>query len=372
MPRNPSEPIGSARLELVEGVHLLHPEDAVFEAMLRGWERQQRGGRNLQAKTINDRIGRVRQFMAFTNEYPWTWTAGHMDEWMTTLVSEEDKAESTIRNYQQAIRLFCDFLIDPNYSWGEECVGRFGTHPVQICHEFNTVAHLVAYEGKAGRRPFTRKELQRFFDYADEQVDRAVKLKRKGALAAYRDATLFKVMYAWGLRRTETARLDIVDFRRNAHAPELGDFGLLHVRYGKRTSGSPWRRRTIPTVMPWAVPVVEDYLTNVRPKFGLEEHPAVWVTERGGRLRGREINDRFAAYRDALNLPADLVPHCLRHSFITHLIEDGADAKFVQALAGHEYASSTAIYTSVSEDFMNTMMRKALDRALALEDDHDS
>jgi hypothetical protein len=41
--------------------------------------------------------------------------------------------------------------------------------------------------------------LQRFLDYADEQVDRAVRAKRKGALAAYRDATLFKVVYAWGL-----------------------------------------------------------------------------------------------------------------------------------------------------------------------------
>ena len=51
----------------------------------------------------------------------------------------------------------------------------------------------------------TREELQRFLDYADDQVERAVRAKRKGALAAYRDATLFKVAYGWGLRRTETA-----------------------------------------------------------------------------------------------------------------------------------------------------------------------
>ena len=45
----------------------------------------------------------------------------------------------------------------------------------------------------------TREELQRFFDYADDQVERAARAKRKGALAAFRDATLFKVVYAWGL-----------------------------------------------------------------------------------------------------------------------------------------------------------------------------
>ena len=49
----------------------------------------------------------------------------------------------------------------------------------------------------------TAEELQRFFDYADDQVDRVAASGRKGTLAAFRDATLFKVAYAWGLRRRE-------------------------------------------------------------------------------------------------------------------------------------------------------------------------
>ncbi|MFI0037678.1 hypothetical protein ACH4NS_19645 [Streptomyces mutabilis] len=53
---------GSARLVLLNGVTLLHPEDAVFDAMLEGWTRQQRGGRRLQTKTISDRLRVVRQF----------------------------------------------------------------------------------------------------------------------------------------------------------------------------------------------------------------------------------------------------------------------------------------------------------------------
>ena len=68
-----------------------------------------------------------------------------------------------------------------------------------IAHEWNTIAHLNDYEGNPEARPFTRAELQRFLDYADEQVERAAGSKRKGALAAYRDATLFKVIYGWGL-----------------------------------------------------------------------------------------------------------------------------------------------------------------------------
>ncbi len=169
-----------------------------------------------------------------------------------------------------------------------------------VCHEWNTIAHLYGYEGNPEARPFTREELQRFLDYADDQVDRAVRAKRKGALAAYRDATLFKVIYGWGLRRTETSKLDIADWGRNPSAPEFGRYGMLHVRYGKAKRGQPPRRRNVASVMGWAVDAVTDYAENVRPKFGCGDHPALWVTERGGRVKPAEINTRFESYREAL------------------------------------------------------------------------
>ncbi|WP_231648622.1 tyrosine-type recombinase/integrase [Saccharothrix sp. NRRL B-16348] len=55
----------------------------------------------------------------------------------------------------------------------------------------------------------------------------------------------------------------------------------------------------------------------------------------------------------------------MRHSYVTHLIEDGTDPKFVQEQVGHRYASTTALYTAVNGDFMNTMMQRALERAFA-------
>lgn len=191
---------GGARISLVQGVALLHPEEAVFEAMLTGWVEQQTGGRGLRKATVDDRIAVVRRFMARTNEYPWNWSAGHLDEWTADLVAARGLAPSTIRAYQGALRLFCDYITSPHYQWPSVCQERFGTHPVQICHEWNTLAHLVDYEGGPGRRPLTREECQALFDYADDQVDQALRRGRKGALAAYRDATVFKVIYGWGLR----------------------------------------------------------------------------------------------------------------------------------------------------------------------------
>src|SRR5713226_5345444 len=175
------EPAGSARLELVSGVALLHAEDAVLEAMLEGWGKQQAGGRGLAPGTVKQRRAVVRQFLEHAGEYPWNWTAAHLDEWSADLVGVAGKAKSTIRNHHDAVRSFESYLIAPQYRWAEECQARFGTHPVQICFESNTTAHLVDYEGSPDRRPMTREELQRFFDYADGRVDQAVRLGRKGA-----------------------------------------------------------------------------------------------------------------------------------------------------------------------------------------------
>ena len=356
---------GAAHLELVSGVVPLRPEDAMTEAMLSGWRAQQKA-RGLQDSTIEPRERLVRAFIGFTNEYPWNWGPGNVEEWTLSLAAERHLAASTIRGYQTDLRLFSEYVCDGRYGWAAECERAFGAgvHPVPVCHEWNTIAHLNEYEGSPEARPFTRGELQRFLDFADEQVERAVKAKRKGALAAYRDATLFKVIYGWGLRRTEASKLDVADWGRNPAAPEFGRYGMLHVRYGKAVRGQPPRRRTVPSVMGWAVEAVADYAENIRPKFGCEEHPALWLTERGGRVKPAEINARFAAYREALGLPSALVPHSLRHSWVTHLTEDGVDRRFIQEAVGHRCDTSTAIYTHVSGDFMNTALRKALAPAL--------
>src|SRR5260370_3570558 len=99
--------------------------------------------------------------------------------------------------------------------------------------------------------------------------------------------------------------------------------------------------------MPWAVEAVEDYMVNIRPRYGFADRPALWLTERGGRLRPRQIEERFAAWRDALKLPPELVPHCLRHSHVTHQIEDRADPVFVQRQGRPPYQSTTAIFPGV-------------------------
>lgn len=352
---------GAARLVLVDGAVLLHPEPAVFEAILAGWRMQQES-RLLAFPTIDSRDKILRRFQEFTGDYPWRWAPGDIEEWSVSLRSA-GRSRTTIRAYQNAVAMFCDFACDGRYGWAVECEERFGEHPSQICHDWNTADHVADYEGDPARRPFTRVELQDFFDFADERVAKARAHGRKGGMAAWRDTAMFKVTYAWGLRRREAAMLDTTDFSTNPAAPELGRFGMLSVRWGKAMRGSPPRRRNVATVMPWAAEAVAEYLAEVRPRYEPGPSKAMWLTERGGRISVRHINERFAAYRDAMGLPAELTPHCLRHSYVSHLVEDGIDPLFVQQQVGHSWASTTAVYTSVSNDYKNKMMRQALARA---------
>ena len=78
--------------------------------------------------------------------------------------------------------------------------------------------------------------------------------------------------------------LDVADFAPNPAAPEFGSLGVCHVRFGKAMRGSPPRRRAVATVMPWAAEALAQYLEEVRPCFGVPSHPALWLTERGGRI----------------------------------------------------------------------------------------
>ena len=237
--------------------------------------------------------------------------------------------------------------------------------PGQLFDERNLVAHLDEFEGDPRRRPLTVDELEAFFAAGEARIEACRARGRKGSLQAWRDDAMFKVKFAWGLRRAELASLDMVDFRPHPKLPEFGGFGQVHVRWGKAKRGGGPQRRTVLTVFDWAVEVVEQYLAEVRPAFGCPEHPAVFVTERGTRISLAYVNERFAEIRDEAGLDAMLTPHCLRHSYVTHLAELGWAAKFIQDQVGHSHAATTAIYMSVGDDFKDRLVRAAIDEQLA-------
>jgi len=355
-------------------VHLDEPA-AVFEAMVTGWERQQRS-RGLVDATVEGRIALVRRFCEFAGSYPWDWTPGDVEDFTVSLMSGDKRlAPSTIRVHHLTVRTFCDYLLDARYGWVEQCRERFGRFPQQVCHDFNTVAHTAEYEGRLSRRPFAYDELQHLFDFLDARVEQVRVSGRKGAWAALRDAQMIKTAYAFGLRRRELCNLDVADLRPNPHMPRWGTYGAVHVRYGKSVRGGVPRRRTVLTVpeLDWVVDGLRQWVEEALPLFLGDQtgsRPELWPTERGARVGAGSLDHRFAWLLEQAGLPRDLTLHCLRHSYVTHLVELGYPERFVSEQVGHSYASTTAIYTSVSDDFKTKTLQAALARVYPTEEGH--
>ena len=287
-------------VELV-GVRYLNPVDQVMDEMLTGWRYQQLG-RNLAFSTIDQREAIVRRFQRFTNEYPWHWMPAHADEFFGDLRAEHDAKQSTIRNYQQAVRAFCEYIAHPDYGWDILCERLFGTHPSQICFDWNAAVHVQDAESGPARRAFTRRELQDFFDYADDEVVRLSTANRKGWLPAYRDSVIFKTAYAWGLRRNEVRHLQTVDFARNPHAREFGQYGVLHVRFGKAMRGSPPKRRSVLTVFDWSTDIIKEWLHRGHRLQADGDHLDLFLSERGTLVSESALLRRFQRYCTELGL----------------------------------------------------------------------
>jgi len=157
-------------------------------------DRCQQAARRLTGPLIDGRVRLVRRFAEFTGAWPWRWTPSQVEEW-EAWVASGGWAHSTVRSYDGALAVFLGYVCDPRYGWIAECEQQVGARPVQVCHEGNTAVHAAGYEGRPERRPLTRAELQAFLAAADDHVERAGSSRRKGWLAAFRDATLFKVVY---------------------------------------------------------------------------------------------------------------------------------------------------------------------------------
>ena len=171
--------------------------------MLTGWKQQQLA-RNFTAGTIRGRAKPGPPVRGSHRAFSWDWTVGDADEFFAHERSILNLAFATIRAYQTHLKVFCDFLTDPVYEWDRVCRQGFGCSPAQIITEFNRVRHAQNNEQAPTKRPFTRAELQGFFDLADLEVERVLVSGRKGAVAAYRDATVFKTAYAWGCGPTRS------------------------------------------------------------------------------------------------------------------------------------------------------------------------
>jgi len=180
-----------------------------------------------------------------------------------------------------------------------------------------------------------------------EAIRRLLKAPGQDAFGL-RDKALFELLYSTGLRRSEACALNLCDVDRAA--------GTVRVNAGK---GGKDRLAPIGEK---ALEALARYLSQGRPKLK-PKGQALFVGMQGRRLMSGSLNAIFQAYSKRLGLEPRITPHLLRHAFATHLLENGAGVRHVQAMLGHADIGTTAIYTHVSFKSLKETMKRFDPRA---------
>jgi tyrosine recombinase XerC len=199
------------------------------------------------------------------------------------------------------------------------------------------------------RAPKLDKPLPRVMKAAD--ATRLCELPPPDDATGIRDRAIIELLYGSGLRVSELCGLDVddIDATRNT---------LVVMGKGRK-------ERQIPMTAP-AAAAVRTYLSEARSSFlagqAHEDRHAAFLNKRGGRIGPRSVRALLKKYVVGGGL-APLSPHGLRHSFATHLLDNGADLRSVQELLGHANLSTTQIYTHVSTERLRAVYEQSHPRA---------
>ena len=193
-------------------------------------------------------------------------------------------------------------------------------------------------------RVLTKLEMKKFLDILNNQND----------IFTIRDKAIFELLYGSGLRVSELVSLDYDSYE---------SFDFL------RITGKGNKERLVPCSETFKKSV-NRYLVESRPillKDGNEK--ALFVNHLGMRLTRRGIIYLIDKYAKAGAIDFGVSPHTFRHSFATHLLDNGADLRLIQEFLGHESLSTTEIYTSVSVKVMKEVYDKSHPRAKVKKED---
>ncbi|MGL4521127.1 MAG: site-specific tyrosine recombinase XerD [Bacilli bacterium] len=151
-----------------------------------------------------------------------------------------------------------------------------------------------------------------------------------------RDKAILEMLYATGLRVTELVSLDIKDIQLS--------LGFVHCK------GKGDKMRIVP-IGSICIDVLEKYLNSDRLKLrGKQASDAVFLNHHGRRLTRQGVWQIIKNLAEKVEITKELSPHTLRHSFATHLLENGADIRSVQEMLGHADLSTTQMYTHVRKE----------------------
>ncbi|RHW39657.1 tyrosine recombinase XerC [Lysinibacillus yapensis] len=289
-------------------------------------------------------------------------TFAELDSFLKYIQIEKNFSVHTVREYEYDLKEFLAFLNSEGISKLEE---------VEYLHARIYVTKL--YEEKKARTSISRKisSIRSFFKYLnrefnldDSSFQSLYHPKKEKRLPNFfyeeelthlfennvgndpksiRNMALLELLYATGIRVSECTSIEMADI----------DFHYSIIR----VMGKGRKERIIPFGQ-YAHEALTRYIEEVRPKLMKnKQHHKLFVNMRGGELTARGVRYILEEMIKNASMHTKIYPHMLRHSFATHLLNQGADLRTVQELLGHASLSSTQVYTHVTKEHLrNTYM----------------
>ena len=188
-----------------------------------------------------------------------------------------------------------------------------------------------------------------------EEMSRLLEMPDTTQPLGRRDRAFLELFYASGLRLSELVGLDLEDVNLSARMVRV-------MGKGAKERLVPFNRPAADALRAWLKDRGE-LVKSQNPNPKSQSPNALFVNARGGRLTGRSIQRLLARYVAGCSTRFGISPHALRHSFATHLLQNGADLRAIQELLGHVQLSTTQRYTHVNAAQLLQVYRNAHPRA---------
>lgn len=181
-----------------------------------------------------------------------------------------------------------------------------------------------------------------------QEVELLLEQPKSVDLKGIRDKAMLEFAYATGMKVTEIISLNMEDINFEE--------GLVMCKTGEK-------QRNIP-LGNLSKEALKDYVENARPILIKDDSvTALFVNTNGQRLTRQGFWKIIKYYKEQAHITKDITPHVLRHSFATHLLQNGADLKSIQLMLGHSDISSTQVYMQFQDESLQNIYKKAHPRA---------
>ena len=280
------------------------------------------------------------------------------------LENEKHASANTVASYMRDLRQFASYADDrqlkvrditqSNVSTYLDYLAGQGKSPATVSRSLASLKGFFTYlvgEAVIDRNPAlhvatvkAEKKLPQVL--TGKEVERLLAQPKCSDMKGYRDKAMLELLYATGLRVTELISLKVTDVNLQ--------MGFIECHDGNKS-------RMIP-IENAAKYALSKYLTDIRPVM-CEDQEYLFTNVKGGQMSRQGFWKLLKAYAKKAGIDKDITPHMIRHSFATHMVNNGADLRSLQEMLGHSDISTTQVYLKGKSSRLKEVYDKAHPRA---------